>query len=372
MRLVEFIRHEHDAILAEWVQFARTLHPSGEGMSVEALTDNGPALLKAIVRQMEVQLSGAAEGVPAHEVTEPSGHHALRCLEEGLDLRQLISEYRALRTSVLRLWTERQDPAGDDPEGIRIFNDTMDEALAEAAYRYTTKIHELKDEFMGVLGHDLGNPLSAILITSKALLEKTPADQPACRRLARIVTSAERMQRMIRDVLVLTRRRFHRPLPLQPKETDLGPLCRDIVAELCETHPERHIEIQERGDLCGQWDSDRICEVVSNLVGNALQHGVPGSPVDVLLVGNEPEVVLTIRNQGETIPDEDMDALFEPFRRGVADQAETNGHLGLGLFIAREIVTAHAGHIDVASSKTEGTTFTVHLPRHRDKRDEAR
>ena len=364
MRLVELIGQEHDTIVTEWVRFAQTLHPSPEGMSVEMLRDSGEALLKAIARQMELQLStsrGTVEG-SAHEVGGPSGHHALNRLKEGFDLQQVISEYRALRMSILRLWTERQGLGGDDAEEVRVFNETIDEALAEAVERYTTRIHELKDEFVGVLGHDLGNPLSAIIITSKSLLENTPADQPACRRLARIVTSAERMQRMIRDVLVLTLRRFHRPLPLRPKETDLGPLCRDIVAELGEMHPERHIEIQENGDLRGQWDSDRISEVVSNLVGNALQHGVPDSPVEISLVGNDREVVLMIRNQGETIPEEKMGSLFEPFRSG-AEAPAGSGHLGLGLFIAREIVEAHAGHIEVASSKTDGTAFTVHLPR---------
>jgi len=262
--------------------------------------------------------------------------------------------------SVLRLWAERQDVV--DPDGVRVFNETIDEALAEAAERYTGRIHEVKDQFVGVLGHDLGNPLSAIIMAGRSLMAKSSLDEKERRRLARIVTSAERMHRMIRDVLDLTRQRFHRPMPLNSKPTDLGAICRDIVAEVREAHPERTIRVDERGDLRGQWDSDRMAEVVSNLVSNAIAHGAAGSPVDILVTGDDEEVLLAVKNQGDPIPNEDIASLFEPFQSGSAEP-DVGGHLGLGLFITREIVAAHGGRIEATSSRDAGTTFTVHVRR---------
>ena len=128
-------------------------------------------------------------------------------------------------------------------------------------------------------------------------------------------------------------------------------------------NPERNIVVAQRGDLRGQWDTDRMAEVVSNLVSNAIQHGAAGSPVDISLTGDDQEVVLAVKNQGEPIPAEDIAALFEPFQSG-SGEPEMGGHLGLGLFITREIVAAHGGRIEAASSRDEGTTFTVHVGRH--------
>jgi signal transduction histidine kinase len=362
MRLTEFITQETDKIIDEWVCFARTLLPSSDGMSVENLRDSGPVLLGAIVRQIERRLSTGGDPLDAqaHDVAGPSGNHALGRLKRGFDLGQVISEYRALRMSVLRLWAERQDVV--DPDGVRVFNETIDEALAEAAERYTGRIHEVKDQFVGVLGHDLGNPLSAIIMAGRSLMAKSSLDEKERRRLARIVTSAERMHRMIRDVLDLTRQRFHRPMPLNSQPTDLGAICRDIVAEVREAHPERTIRVDERGDLRGQWDSDRMAEVVSNLVSNAIAHGAAGSPVDILVTGDDEEVLLAVKNQGDPIPNEDIASLFEPFQSGSAEP-DVGGHLGLGLFITREIVAAHGGRIEATSSRDAGTTFTVHVRR---------
>ena len=272
-------------------------------MSVESLRNSGPVLLGAIVRQIDRRLStgGDPSDAQAHDVAGPSGNHALGRLKRGFDLGQVISEYRALRMSVLRLWAERQDVV--DADGVRVFNETIDEALAEAAERYTGRIHEVKDQFVGVLGHDLGNPLSAIIMAGRSLMAKSSLDEKERRRLARIVTSADRMHRMIRDVLDLTRQRFHRPMPLNSQPTDLGAICRDIVAEVREAHPERTIRVDERGDLRGQWDSDRMAEVVSNLVSNAIAHGAAGSPVDILVTGDDQEIVLAVKNQGEPDPE---------------------------------------------------------------------
>lgn len=369
MRLTEFVTRETDRIADEWTRFARTLQPTAAAMTAEDLRDSLPTLLAAIVRQMEVRLSdvevGAARDDPGgqgHEVNEPSGVHALSRFEVGFDLQQVISEYRALRLSVLRLWAEQPDPEGADKAGVWAFNEAIDEALAEAAARYTEKIHELKDLFLGVMGHDLRNPLSAIIMSANALAKSPSIDEQGRRRLRRMVGSAERMQRMIVDVLDLTRRRFGRALPIHPEPTDFGALCREIADEMRASHPLCDVRIEERGDLRGEWDRGRIIEVISNLLTNSAQHGAEGAPVAVLVVGEEHHVILSVTNQGTPIPEADLAELFEPFHTA-GNRADESGNLGLGLFIAREVVQAHGGSITASSSEEQGTTFTVRLPR---------
>ena len=168
---------------------------------------------------------------------------------------------------------------------------------------------------------------------------------------------------MIDQILDLTRSRIGGGIAIERKPTNLGKLATDVVAETSLAHGGKPVAFEARGDLDGQWDPDRLAQVVSNLVGNALVYGDQGS-VKVAVAGDGSNVRLTVHNTGPPIPSELQTALFDPFRRGERDSnaAHTAG-LGLGLYITHEIIVAHGGRIDVRSNETEGTTFTVELPR---------
>jgi len=170
------------------------------------------------------------------------------------------------------------------------------------------------------------------------------------------------MKRMIADVLDFTRGRLGGGIPLSAKPTDFGRICHDTVTELRTAHPSRKIVMETSGDVLGVWDPDRIAQVISNLIGNAVQYGI--DPVFVRLHGESDEVVLAVNNQcaGEPLPAEFLPQLFDPFRRG-APVEHTHAGLGLGLYIVSEIVRAHGATIEVASSAEEGITFTSHWPR---------
>jgi signal transduction histidine kinase len=216
-----------------------------------------------------------------------------------------------------------------------------------------------KDRYIGVLGHDLRNPLSAILMGLHSL-ERSPNVAAAERdKIARMSRTAKRMASMIRDLLDYTRSSVGE-FPHNPEPTNFQRVCDAAIDELRSTHPGRSITRDVAGSVTGRWDPGRLQQVISNLVGNALEHSA--GAVSVRIEGDGRDVVLSVHNDGEPISPEILPVLFEPFRRG--DQSP-NG-LGLGLYIVREVIRRHGGSIDVRSSRDAGTTFVSRWPRHLD------
>jgi signal transduction histidine kinase len=214
--------------------------------------------------------------------------------------------------------------------------------------------------FVGMLGHDLRNPLSAI-VTGAQLLERRQGGDNR-RLIGRIVSSAERMSRMIDQILDLTRIRLGKGVPIVPAPVDLAAVCRTVIDELCAGRDDVAIDLDVAATADGVWDGDRLAQLFGNLVGNAVQHRAGAGRVLVAIDGTgEDRVVIRVHNDG-VIPTRLLPHLFEPFSQGRANSERTSG-LGLGLYISREVVHAHGGAIDVASDETRGTTFTVTLPR---------
>jgi signal transduction histidine kinase len=364
MKLTEFIRDNHAPIVKEWEAFARTLHPAAEAMSNAALRDHADEILTAIVGDMEEpqavneQADKSKGHGEKHRMEAVGKIHASLRVEGGFKLDQLVAEYRALRGSILRLWGKGQV---SDLNDVTRFNEAIDEALAEAATWYAATIEHTRDQFLGILGHDLRNPLTSIML-SAAGMRTGAVDDPHARATLRIINSAGRMERMVNDLLDLTRTRLGAGIPITRAAMDLAPLLKEVVAEFSGSQPGRELRMEVLGELQGTWDRDRIAQVVSNLIGNALQHGESKTPIHVLAAGRDDRVLLEVKNGGAPIPAAAIAAIFEPMVMGAG--AENNStHLGLGLYIAREIVTAHGGTVAVTSSKEGGTTFTVMLPR---------
>lgn len=216
----------------------------------------------------------------------------------------------------------------------------------------------IKDLFLGAVGHDLRNPLNAILFASQLMLRDADCGNAAHRTHTKIIGRAgRRMQRMIEDILDLTRGQLAGGIPLSRQAMSMGDVCRGVVDECRLAHPARVLELDVSGDVSGDWDPDRLERVVSNLVGNAAEH--QAGPVHVRVSDRGERVVLEVQNGGKPIEPEALPTLFEPFRRG---DTRRDG-LGLGLYIVSEIVRAHHGSVGVSSTSAEGTTFTVMLPK---------
>ncbi len=220
---------------------------------------------------------------------------------------------------------------------------------------------------MAVLGHDLRNPLAAIDMARGLLSQRALAanDAIATRVLGRIESSSRRMSRMVEQILDLARSRVGEGLEVKPTPMDLCLVLTDVVNELRTAHPSRSILLR-CSSLLGSWDRDRLEQVFSNLIGNAIHHGDVDKPVTVEARQQGAGVRVEVHNEGPPIPEELRDQLFRPFRRGTRDSrtAKTAG-LGLGLYISERIVASHGGGLEVESSAADGTTFSVTLPRAR-------
>jgi signal transduction histidine kinase len=214
---------------------------------------------------------------------------------------------------------------------------------------------QFQERIMSVLGHDLRNPLTAIQMGTSVLLKN--GSEP--RVVGRLLSSAERMRRMIDQLLDFTRSR-HGGIAIEPKPTDLSQVARRVIDELEMASPDRVLRLKVDGDACGLWDADRLEQVLSNLVGNAIRYSSGDADIQVGIEGGADDVTCRVHNDGVPIAPSLMPVIFDPFRRG---NGGGSGGLGLGLFISREIVQAHGGAIAVASTASDGTTFSVVLPR---------
>ena len=218
-----------------------------------------------------------------------------------------------------------------------------------------------REEFIGVVGHDLRNPLSAIRTGAQLLLKRGALDARDAAVVERVVASADRMSRMIDELLDFARGRLGGGIPIRRTLVDLHALCTDVIEEARTAHG-REIRLTLSGRPRGQWDSDRLAQVISNLVGNAIQHSPAGSTITVTARDEQGYAVIEVNNTGAPIPHELLGRIFEPFHRG--SRTESHG-LGLGLYIVERIVAAHGGTIAVRSAQEAGTTFEVRLPRRR-------
>jgi two-component system sensor histidine kinase/response regulator len=219
----------------------------------------------------------------------------------------------------------------------------------------------LNEMFMAVLGHDLRNPLSAILMAAH-MVQHQSSDETVRSTAKRIVTSGRRMTRMIDDLLDLARARLAGGIPLKIAQSDLAEPVLKIVREYETAFPDRRIELQQEGNVSGEWDAERLAQATSNLIGNALQHGVPNSTVQVRLDGSGSDgVLLCVSNEG-AIPAHVMPHLFEPFQGGQRQPGHNQG-LGLGLYIVQQIVHGHRGAVTVQKPAESRTVFEVKIPR---------
>ena len=220
-----------------------------------------------------------------------------------------------------------------------------------------------RELFMGILGHDLRSPLNAITMGTELLAADPALAAGQARMVERIRASAWRMGRMITQVLDFTQARAGGGISIAREPADLHAICAQAVDELATANPARIIETEYSGEAHGEWDADRLARVFTNLVGNALKHGRQDAPVRVEVDATGAAVRCLVGNLGAPISGALLPNLFDPFRQGHAIRSGSADGLGLGLFIAQQIVVAHGGRIGVRSSAEDGTQFSFDLSR---------
>jgi signal transduction histidine kinase len=234
------------------------------------------------------------------------------------------------------------------------------------ARREAERVGKLQEQLMAVVGHDLRTPLSAIQLATRVMSQRGGLTFEQGETLARIGSSAQRMSMIIGDLLDLSRARQGLGVAIRWAPADLREIARRAMLEFGDAEHAGRLSLSVTGDATIDGDDARLLQVVSNLVGNALQHG-EGASVRIAIEGREADVRLLVQNDGPLIAASALPHIFEPFNKGGEQRASTahGGSVGLGLFIVREIVRAHGGSVDVTSREGDGTTFTVSLPRRR-------
>lgn len=371
MRLSEFILDNLEPILQEWEDFARSIQPSHRSMNVVELRDHAEEMLREIAvdlhkpRSHNEKVARSKGQGPARLTDSAAQVHAMQRLQSGFSMDQLVAEYRALRTSVLHLWSRKYRAAGAlDVEDITRFNEALDQALSESVARYSQVLRQAQDIFIGILGHDIRTPLNAIRMGSETLMRTATLDARSIHIASRVFNSSARISELVDGLLDLTHARFGMKLNVRP--ADMGMLAEQVIEEIRAAHPDRKIALSVCGELQGNWDTGRLCQILSNLLSNALQHGSPIHPISVSLEADDASVALRVHNFGAPIPENEIGHIFEPMRRYAHPSDSAQGslsNLGLGLYIAREVALAHGGKIVVSSSEEAGTCFEVHIPK---------
>jgi signal transduction histidine kinase len=370
MSLSDFIEANLDALVDDWTGFAAQLMDQGEQLTVDQLQNTARQMLQRVAADMRLSQNGDSQkaksrgesGGGAADVTNAALGHADDRREHGFTLDNLVAEFRALRATVLRRWQQTPlDMPGALEEMVR-FNEAIDQLLTVSVRQYSLRASQTRDRFAGVLAHDLRSPLSAISNSTGFLLRDETLSTPCMKAVMMIQRSATRMRRMVDDLLDFARTRLGDTLPISISPHDAGRLCRDARDEIESSYPQASIDLSLDGDLGGNWDGDRVSQLLTNLLVNAIQHGQ--GAVRLLAKGDADSVTVSVSNEGKRIPTLVAAHVFDPLTRtdSSPERRGTAAGIGLGLYICKCIAQAHGGGIGVDSTDAN-TVFTVTLPR---------
>jgi len=338
--VADFIRSQQDRIAQLWEQEIQR-----DVRKRPVLADHIPSFLTALAAWIEGDIECAEETF--RDLTEG---HALLDLGYGMGLETLTRELSKLRVVIVRELLAAV-PAGESL--VRLLQ-AMDSAIDGAIRRYATRREEVRERFIGILGHDLRDPLSTVIISARTLASNQHLEREHRLTASRIVRACNRMQRMINDVLDFARGHLGSGIPAYPMANDMGDICRAATDEMIAAHPQRAIHIKTRGDLHGTFDRDRVHQAITNLLSNAIHHGE--GAIDVLVHGGD-EIVTEVTSHGPPIPESLRDQIFDPFAH-----SDSSAGLGLGLYIVHQIAIAHGAHCEVVSDD-DVTTFRIRWPR---------
>jgi len=365
MRLATFLESAQVQILEEAVAFARTI-PALEHTSEKALRDHLPQVLEAISTDLRTSQSRTEAIAKSHgdapdtSSQTPAETHGLMRAQDGIDIEQLVAEFRALRSSILRLWTQAHPAQSNAIEDIIRFNEAIDQAVAESVKFYAEARERWREIFLGVLGHDLRGPLNTISLTVAVLRQQgiAPVQQTAM-----LTRGVARMKSLLDTLLEYSRSTLGAGMALQLAPADLAIACADELELQRAAHPDARIDFVTQGPTEGAFDASWVREALGNLVSNAIKHGDAGEPITVQLEGDDVGLRMCVENAGE-LPSGDIEKLFEPLRQGKSGSPQSDRtHLGLGLFIVRQVARAHGGDV-TGSCSNRRVRFSMELPKH--------
>ncbi|MBC7385884.1 MAG: HAMP domain-containing histidine kinase [Cryobacterium sp.] len=284
-------------------------------------------------------------------------HGADRADNTTYQLTELISEYHILREVIFQvLETDGQMSLLERD----IILDSIEQAVNDAAVKFSEVHAEIQQKFIDTLTHDLKNPISAAKLNAQ-LIKKSDSIEKHATLSDRIVGSLNRLEAMIHDLLDAGRVRAGEPLTLLYSECDLDSVVRDVVLEMASIHGQRFI-VNSPAAVWGTWGCDGVRRAIENLIGNAVKYGADGAPITVSVKKGDKAVSLSVHNEGVPIPENEVQILFKQHRRSKSAEASGTRGWGLGLTVVKGVVEAHRGEIHVESAKGRGTSFILDLP----------
>ncbi len=372
MKLSKFIVDNMETIIVEWESFARTIQPAAKTMDRLTLRDHAELILIAAAKdietdQTEVERSDKSKGwAPAlsGKETAATTHGTLRHVA-GFDLEQLGSEFRALRASVLRQWKAKLTDFNESQfDELMRFNEAIDQALAESITSYSEAVDRSRHTLLAIVGHDLLGPLSAINNAAHVLKDSDAFHARRIEIAALIQRSVQSMSRMAEDLLEYAGGKIGKKIPVKPEAADLNIVCQTAIDEAQLAFPKALFHFEAVGNLEGSFDPTRCQQVLSNLLINAAKYSFANELVTLSAYKDAESINVEVKNFGNPIPPESLQVIFDPLVQLSPEEAGSNpsASVGLGLFIAREIVEGHDGTIEATSSETDGTIFRVRLP----------
>lgn len=370
MSLSDFIEANLDVLVDDWAEFASQLMGHDSPLTERELQNSARHILERVAADMRLNQTGAQQkhksrgelGGGAANMTKAALLHADDRLDQGFTLDHVVAEFRALRATVMHRWQHTSiDPLTALNETVR-FNEAIDQVLTESIRRYSVRVGETRDRFTGVLAHDLRSPLGAITNSTEFLLQDDTLSARCIKAVITIQRSAVRMKRMVDDLLDFARTRLGDTLPMHRSPHDAARLCRDACEEVRASYPQANIAENIEEDLTGDFDDDRINQLLVNLLVNAVQHG-EGS-IELTATGEVDRVIIKVSNKGKSISKTAAANIFDPLVRTPLplERRGTAANIGLGLYICKCTAEAHGGSISV-NSEISGTVFTVTLPR---------
>ncbi|WP_395843055.1 PAS domain-containing protein [Archangium violaceum] len=293
-------------------------------------------------------------------------HEAVRRALNPASGGEYINEYRTmgpLSDGAVR-WVSSRGRAYFDENGraVRFTGTVLDITERKRLEEETRRRAEFEQQLIGIVSHDLRNPIGAITLAAATLLRRAGLNERQSMAISRIVSSAERASRMIRDLLDFTQVRSGGGLRIEPKPLELNDFVHQVADEVQLAHPERELIVECQDDTQVEWDADRMAQVLTNLLSNAVRYAHEGTRVTVRARRQDEQILLSVHNQGEPIAEEVRPRLFQPLTQGPGQRDHAGRSIGLGLFIVDQILRAHGGTIEVHSTREQGTTFTARLP----------
>lgn len=364
MRLAEFIERRREKILAESSAYARSL-PALDDASLAVLRDHLPLILDIICEDLrspqnrDQSIQKSLGHAPDSSAETPARTHGTMRAKSGLSIEQVVAEYRVLRSCVLRLWVEDNRLGAHDIDDIMRFNEAIDQAIAESVAYYSAEVEKWRNIFISIIGHDLRNPLGAMLMTGELLSRVTTGR--AAEYVQAVLRDGRRMTNLLDSLLDYNNFSLGRGMVIQRARADLAGECEQELEILRRAFPHRQFSISLKGNTSGLFDSSRVREALANLISNAVQYSPDDSVIGVDVTGTDATVEISTVNVANAISPETLLTLFDPLQRLPQHEAQT-GNLGLGLFIVREIARAHHGTAS-ASAIEGGIRFTLSLPR---------